>query len=277
MKINLLKIIRAITITLETVSSTLARKWAIKLFFSPRTSRQRVPDIPGLEKHWYSYTRTDGSQSRCRVYTAGNGPSVLLVHGWEGSAWSMSTIAKQLLEKNLRVVLFDYPAHGFSPGKKTNLMEVSSIIQNISARENGLYALVSHSLGAVCSGHAIKSGINPNHFISIGAPTSMDYIVDVFCSMIGASEATKKGLIDRIEEILQGPYKEDSLSHMAQKFDLKGLIIHDKDDRMVPYSHAKELSDVWGNSRVVTTEKLGHNRILKNDAVIQSIAANITA
>jgi pimeloyl-ACP methyl ester carboxylesterase len=271
MKINLLKVIRTITAVLEKTSPALANKLAIKLFFSPRASKQKLPEIPDLQQHWCDYVKIDGSTSKCRVYMAGTGPTVLLVHGWEGSAWSMSAIAKQLLDKNLRVVLFDLPAHGFSPGKKTNILEVSSIIQTLTAQEKDLLAIVSHSFGAVCTGHAIKSGITPEHFVSIGAPTSMEFIVDSFCSTIGASTKSKKELINHIDGILQAPYNTESLSNVAKQFTMSGLIIHDRNDRLVPYAQATELLASWAGSRLFTTEKLGHNRTLINKDVIETI------
>ncbi|MEH6456514.1 MAG: alpha/beta fold hydrolase [Cocleimonas sp.] len=271
MKINMLKVIRTITAVLEKTSPALANKLAIKLFFSPRASKQKLPEIPDLQQHWCEYLKTDGSTSKCRVYTAGTGPTVLLVHGWEGSAFSMSAIAKQLLEQGLRVVLFDLPAHGFSPGKKTNIIEVSEIIQLLTAQENDLLAIVSHSFGSVCAGHAIKSGIKPKHFISIGAPTSMDFIFDSFCNTIGASEKIKKELINSVEDILKTPYETESLTNVAKQFNMNGLIIHDRNDRIVPYEQANELLKSWAGSKLFTTEKLGHNRMLKNKDVIEMI------
>ncbi len=277
MKINILNVIRTITAILEKISPTLAKKLAIKLFFSPRPSKQKLPDIPGLQQHWCDYRKIDGSDSKCRVYSAGTGPTVLLVHGWESSAWSMSAIAKELLDQNLRVVLFDLPAHGFSPGKKTNILEVSDIIHALTRQEAELLAIVSHSFGSVCSGYAIKSGLAPKHFISIGAPTSMDFLIDSFCSTLGASANIKKVLISSIEDILQAPYKTESLSHVAKQFTLDGLIIHDRNDRLVPYSQATELLANWVGSKLVTTENLGHNRMLMNAEVIQPIVEQIKA
>jgi len=271
MSINMLKVIRTITAVLEKTSPTLANKLAIKLFFSPRASNQELPEIPDLQQHWCDYVKTDGSTSKCRVYTAGTGPTVLLVHGWEGSAFRMSAIAKKLLDKNLRVVLFDFPAHGFSPGKKTNIIEVSSIIQTLAAQEKDLLAIISHSLGGVCAGHAIKAGIKPEYFISIGAPTSMEYIVDSFCATIGASEKVKKELVNSIEGIFKVPYRTESLAHVAKNFNMNGLIIHDRNDRLVPYEQANELLKSWAGSKLFTTEKLGHNRTLKNKNVIETI------
>lgn len=271
MKINILKVIRTLTSVLEKTSPSLAKKFAIKLFFSPRATKQKLPDIPNLHQHWCSYVKTDGSKSKCRVYSAGEGPTVLLVHGWEGSAWNLSAIARQLLDKNLRVVLFDLPAHGFSPGKKTNILEVSEIIQLLAAKEEDLLAIISHSFGAVCSGYAIKTGIKPKHFVSISAPTSMEFIIDSFCTTIGASAKIKQELINSIEDILKTPYETESLTQVAKQFTLDGLIIHDRSDRLVPYTQAKELLATWAGSKLFTTEKLGHNRILINKEVIETI------
>lgn len=271
MKINILKLIQTITAILEKTSPALANKWAVKLFFSPRTSKQRIPDLPSMQQSWCTYKKIDGRESKCRVYSAGTGPTVLLVHGWAGSAWSMSAIAKQLLAKNLRVVLADLPAHGFSPGKDTNIVEVSSVIQKLAAQEEHLLAVVSHSFGAACSGHAIKSGITPDHFISIGAPTSMEFIFDNFCSTIGASDKIKQALIDHVEAILKAPYESESLTSIASQFKAQGMIIHDLNDRLVPYQQAQDFAAVWTDARLITTEKLGHNRMLINKNVIETI------
>lgn len=271
MNINILKLVQTITAVLEKTSPTLANKWAVKLFFSPRTSKQKTPDLPDMQQSWCTYKKSDGSQSKCRIYSAGKGPTVILVHGWAGSAWNMSAIAKQLLAKNLRVVLADLPAHGFSPGKATNIIEVSSVLQKLAAQEEHLLAVVSHSFGAACSGHAIKSGITPDHFISIGAPTSMEFILDSFCTTIGASEKIKQTLINRVEEILESPYKSESLSSIANQFKAQGMIIHDLNDRLVPYQQAEDFAAVWKDADLVTTEKLGHNRMLINKGVIETI------
>lgn len=275
MESTLLRTIRRITIALEKLSPRLALWWTSQIFFSPRTSRREIPDIPGLEQRWLGYTKLNGTRSKCRVYSAGTGSVVLLIHGWEGSAYSLTTIARQLLEKGLRVVLFDLPAHGFSPGRKTNIVEIGRVIQKLALDEGNLHALVGHSFGAACAGHAIKSGVAMEHFVSISAPTTMSFIVNRFCLMVGASEKTKKGLIRKIEMILQGPCEQVSLTHLAAEFTQNGLIVHDRKDRMVPYSQAEEFSSAWPSARLLDTDRLGHNRILRDEDVVQAITSHI--
>ena len=271
----LFTMIRKITATLEMVSPRLALWWVSRLFFSPRSSRRELPDIPDLQQRWLSFEKTDGTQGECKVYSAGSGPVVLLIHGWEGSAYSFSVIARQLLGKGLRVVLFDLPAHGFSPGRKTNLVEISRIIEKLAAEEEHLQALVGHSFGAVCAGFAIKSGVSTDCFISISAPATMDFMINRFCLYVGASEKTKSGLIDRIETILKGSYEQGSLTSMADEFNQSGLIIHDRKDRMIPYKLAEEFAAAWPTASLLSTNALGHNRILQDDEVSQAVTLRV--
>lgn len=277
MKINLLETIRTITATLERLSPHIALWWVSRLFFSPRISRREIPELPNLEQRWLSFTAINGAQSKCKVYSTGTGPVVLLIHGWEGSASSFTAIARRLLDEGHRVVLFDLPAHGYSPGRKTNLVEISRIIRKLENDEGRFHAIIGHSFGAACAGHAIKSGVSVEHFVSISAPTTISFIIDRFCYIVGASEKTKHGLIQQIEAILQGPYEQESLIELATDFKPAGLIVHDRKDRIVPYSHAEELSSAWPSARLFDTYKLGHSRILKDEKVIQVIASQMLA
>jgi pimeloyl-ACP methyl ester carboxylesterase len=46
------------------------------------------------------------------------------------------------------------------------------------------------------------------------------------------------------------------------------LIIHDRDDKDVPYTHGEEIVDAWAGSRLETTSGLGHRALLRDPAVI---------
>lgn len=80
MKINLLETIRFTTATLERISPRMALWWVSRLFFSPRRGRQEKPELPDLEQRWLGFTAINGSQSKCRIYSSGTGPVVLLIH-----------------------------------------------------------------------------------------------------------------------------------------------------------------------------------------------------
>src|SRR5687768_13095491 len=52
-----------------------------------------------------------------------SGEVVLLVHGWDSNAGSMSMIAHALAKQNKRVISFNLPGHAFSKSNHTNLVE----------------------------------------------------------------------------------------------------------------------------------------------------------
>lgn len=270
MKFNLLSGIRKITALLERLSPSLASKWASRLFFSPRETQRRAPNIPNLKHHWQPYTKTSGAQSKVKVYTCGTGPGIMLLHGWEGASFSHSVLANFLLEAGFRVVLFDMPAHGLSPHKKTNLIEVSDLIRAIAKKEGGISAIIGHSFGAASAGFAIQNGLSVNYFISIAAPTSIRFMIDRFCKIIGASSKLNQGLTKEIEDILQNHHETAALIELAP-FGPRGLIVHDRGDQTVPYRYAKQLAEKWPDAEFMTTTGLGHSRILQSEQVAKAI------
>lgn len=55
------------------------------------------------------------------------------------------------------------------------------------------------------------------------------------------------------------------------------LIIHDRDDKEVPVGFGRSIADAWPNAELIITEGLGHQRILRAEAVTHSAASFIDA
>ena len=271
----MIKVIQRITRTLEILSPRLAGWWACQLFMSPRSNRQRMPAIEGLQQACLDYQTIHDKKGKCSVYTAGKGPAVLLVHGWEGTAYNYTDMCKALLDNGFKVILFDAPAHGLSTGKQTNIIEISHVITQLANKEKNLSAIIGHSFGAVAIGHAIKSGLVVKRFISISAPTNIEYVVDRFCHFIKASSNTKKSIITKIESFIKDDYLSLSLTEVAQELSMPGMIIHDQSDSMIPVGHAKSLAKAWPNAILYSTKGLGHTRILLDEEVIQRIVSSL--
>jgi hypothetical protein len=68
---------------------------------------------------------------------------------------------------------------------------------------------------------------------------------------------------------------QDNPYVLAKTIASKMLIVHDKDDRTIPYMDSKILSEKTDNVELNTTEGLGHKRILRDKAVIDFITAYI--
>ena len=92
----------------------LAAMAAERLFLTPpRPRRRRVPRaLAGADA--FALTAAGGTVRGWRI---GEGPAVLLVHGWGGRASQLLSLAEPLLGAGCSLVTFDAPAHGLSSGR----------------------------------------------------------------------------------------------------------------------------------------------------------------
>jgi hypothetical protein len=52
-------------------------------------------------------------------------------------------------------------------------------------------------------------------------------------------------------------------------------VVHDRDDPTVPVAAGRTLAGSWRTSRMIETAGLGHNRPLRDEAVIEAVVAFI--
>ena len=53
------------------------------------------------------------------------------------------------------------------------------------------------------------------------------------------------------------------------------LVVHDSGDRQTPYADAVRLLDDLPDARLVTTDSLGHRKILRDERVLREVVAFI--
>lgn len=261
----------------ETVFPPLAGKWAIRLFFTPGkrlrvTEEQELMKSADIQKVLFrSNFKLDESEDYYIRYNWGEGPAVLLVHGWGGSGMQMAHLAPPLVEAGFRVIAFDAPAHGGSPGRRTNMMEFAQVVQDIALHVGDFYAIIGHSLGGAAAGYAVSQSVRTKNLVTIGTPVSVAEILQEFARKINASEETINRHRKFIELFGGKSIEEMSLVHFAHLLRSSGLIIHDQDDREIPYTQALDLFQQWNGSQLLLTEGLGHRRILKDEETIANI------
>ena len=87
----------------------------------------------------------------------GKGPAVLLVHGLNGAASSMTPLLPAVLRAASRVVLIDLPQHGRSPAPAAPLAAldyarvVVAAVEELAQETGGKVALIGNSMGGALS------------------------------------------------------------------------------------------------------------------------------
>lgn len=253
---------------LQRVSPYIASLMAYLLWFHP--GRRATHVLPAFTPAGTHSMNIKVNNKEVCVCSAGSGPSVLLVHGWGSSGRQMANIGRQLLQQGYRITWFDAPAHGESSGWQSNLYEISETLLAIQQQQGDFYAVVAHSFGVPCSFYAIRHGLNTEKVVAIASPATISGMIDKFCSMIRANQATHDHLTKRISRFV----READITHidtafMAQTIELPCLLIHDKHDRMVKFDDARIIQQNLQHSHLIQTEHLGHNRILQDDNTIK--------
>jgi pimeloyl-ACP methyl ester carboxylesterase len=202
------------------------------------------------------------------AYTAeGQGPAVLLVHGWDGSPRDMSDIAAALLRSMARVVTLDLPAHGFSDGEKLAMEDAAAAILAVGREAGPFECIIAHSFGCPSTALALEGGLKTNACVFFAPPLRQ---ADQF-----RRHAGRFGLEpDEIEEVLR---RQRAAGSTIDQNDLavKGasrteplLIIHADDDLIAPIEGARELAAAWPKAKLIEAEGLGHNLVMRDPAMV---------
>ena len=62
-----------------------------------------------------------------------------------------------------------------------------------------------------------------------------------------------------------------NIAKLATSLTIPMLVVHDKDDNAVDYMSALAITEAYKGARLITTEGLGHRRILKNPKIISEV------
>lgn len=211
-----------------------------------------------------------------KLYTWGSGSrKVLLIHGWEGQAGNFSDIIDRLLENDYTVYAFDAPSHGFSSKGSTSLFEFTELV-GVLIRKYDARQLISHSFGGVATTYALfnNKDLEIDTYILLTTPdTFLERINDV-AEFTGITTKIKGALINRLEQENNFDVKELGVSAFVKTIRVKkAIIIHDKNDKVIPVERALNVHRNWKASQFKEIEGTGHFRILRTKGVIDDIIA----
>ncbi len=227
------------------------------------------PDFPPhLLDKGYRFALDFGAQDLA-AWSWGKGPAVLLVHGWGGRASQFSGFVEPLLEAGFRVVAMDFPAHGESTGRRTNLVDMAGALRTLSRRLGTVAGVVTHSMGAAAVAHAINDGFDTDRLVFVASPADMTEQSKRIAAQHGVTETVRFRMQRKIEDRLGVPWRHLNVPQAGRTAQSDLLVIHDREDRQVDWSDGVKIAQGWAGSRMVSTSGLGHNRILNDDDIIR--------
>lgn len=254
------------------VSPRAAGPLAARLWFTPWRIR---PNERGMARQaqWLDGTErltfTTG-RHRIAAFAAGSGPVVVLVHGWGERAASLGAFIDPLTAAGYRVVGIDLPGHGDSSGGTTDGFEVAAAIRSVGEQLGSVHAVIGHSMGGMATMHAVSGGLDVDAVVLVAPSVRLDHALDTFAQLFHLPPNAKTGLKQTIDR-RYGADVWERLSGLAVARDVQvpALVVHDREDPQVALADAEALAAAMPSARLVTTEGLGHGRILRDENVIR--------
>jgi pimeloyl-ACP methyl ester carboxylesterase len=247
------------------LSPTLAGRLAARLFARPSRHER-----PARERELIARGTRVPLPGGLHATAWGAGPSVLLVHGWEGRGAQLGAFVDPLVAAGYRAVALDGPAHGDSPGRTTTGPEFASALVATHDAVGPLAAVVGHSFGGFTSLLAVSRGLPTGRIVTIGTPASVPEVLRDFLRLIRLPERALPSMIRALEARVHAPMASFEVEAFAPHIHVPVLVVHDTDDREVPYADAPRLAEVFG-ARLLTTNGLGHRRILYASEVVAAV------
>ena len=202
----------------------------------------------------------------------------MLLHGWGGASTDMLAMAGAFARAGFRSVLFDMPGHGRSSGRQSSLVQFLRAIRTVSRALGAPEVLVGHSFGGSAAVFGVTElGLPVRSAVLVSPAPGPAYYIDRFSRAVGLPPERRDGMVRRLVKRVGRPMESLDAIVAAQAADVPALILHDPEDREVPWRFASQMADAWRGSRLVAAPALGHKRILGDGGMIATAVQFATA
>ena len=213
------------------------------------------------------------------VYSWGQGPLVVLMHGWSGSGTQYRYFIPELVAAGFRVICFDAPEHGSNPGRKTHMLRFSASLIAIQKLLGQIDTVVAHSLGAMATTFALQRSLQVQRLVLVAPHLEVQKMFETYRDLLSMRPALAQRFHDKIGHKMKSLMDDtDPWTFLTPEIllgspELSGMLVYDHQDPEVSTTQFEQMDSIWQHHRLHTTRGLGHNRILKDADVIGEIVA----
>ena len=173
-------------------------------------------------------------------------PSIVLMHGWGKNSGHLMPYIKNLQGKGFNLLVFDSRNHGNSDRDNFSSMvkfaeDIHSCIDFIeeqpTAQKNNIF-IIGMSIGGAASIYAAANDSRIKKIITIGAPSSPEDIMAMHLRKKHFPQLLIWIVFQFMQYRIGKRFSEISAENNITKSKAKVLLIHGKDDKVVPFSQA---------------------------------------
>lgn len=242
-----------------------------------RTPRRRSP--PRLAAQFRNVEPHDiaGPQGNIAAWRLGEGPAVLLVHGWEDdhTVWAPMIDALQAL--GFAIVALDLPAHGWSDGEYGLRGDCVDAVKLVATQLGPIDCAIGHSMGAGIVGQAVREGgFQLDRFAVIASAFGRGSRWKFYAEKTGLDPA----IADRARDLYIADVGEErgtaDVADILAELKTKLLLVHSYDDPVAPHTRAESAAQAC-NAPILLYPDLSHRQTAQDRDVVARVVEFITS
>src|SRR4051794_10369104 len=202
---------------------------ARKLFFTPPRVAVRDEECAVLARGERFTLAVSGERVVGRAW--GEGPTVLLVHGWGGHSGQMTSLVDPAVAAGFRAVALDLPGHGESAGSVSSLVHFASALVHAASLFGPVHGVVAHSFGAAGCAYALASGLAVERAVFFAPPLGFESFWARFRAGVGISQPVMDRMLRDAEGWLHVRFDGIAPADLAPRMTTPLLVLHDPEDR----------------------------------------------
>jgi Serine aminopeptidase, S33 len=205
-------------------------------------------------------------------FVTGEGPLVILAHGWGGRAAQMLDLGEAAARVGYRAVAIDAPGHNTDEQRTSDGFQMAAGLEAVAERFGPPAAVIAHSLGAMTSVMA-WSDRPPRAAAWLAPVLDLRSALRLFASRAQLVPWTDRLLRARVKRFVGDSWPVVSAGADADLAGADLLIVHDPDDPDADFATSAALAERRSNTRLLETPGLGHYQPLRDPDVVGQVEA----
>jgi len=248
---------------------------AARLFATPfASSRSRALAAPEDSAMQHGELQVGGE--RIATYVWGDPdtqPYALLAHGWSSYGLRFQPWVEGLRALGYAVVTFDQPGHGRSSGRLCTLPEFTATIRAVGRHYGEAALAVGHSLGGAALALAQDEDWHAQRLVLVAPAADMADAASRYFRLVRLGEHLRQAFYDWLLRRTGISVEQLEVHRHLPALGLPALVVHDLDDADVPWSEGERYARYWPGARLLSTQGLGHRRVLDAPDTINAALA----
>ena len=243
---------------------------AVSIFLHPMRGARRMPrELAYLETARRRTLRTTAGELAVWEWGAPDAPLIGLVHGWEGHGAQLGAFAAPLATAGFRVLAFDAPGHGDSPGDEAHVPLVARVLAEIEGETGKFFGFIGHSMGAAAAALSTRLGPEPRGLVLLAPPQSQLERVERVANRMKLTGGLRESFFAALQRRTGASFEDVDMRTLARSAPCSLLVFHDPADEDTSFAATEEIIALWRGARLVPVPGRGHYRIVATPEIVR--------